>query len=213
MSTFNELVSLLEDYGFADTSTVRKEEVLNDAMWEIEADGPWRYQQKEATVALAASNRTPTMPSNFQIAVSFTIPSLPVRLWPEEYDYMAKSYSDLTTEGQPFFYYFIGTTCNIYPVPSATYTAQLMYLISQPKLTAGAAESAILLPAKHHRLIALKALSNLYAMEDDVDLSRVFAGFYQAKLEKVRADLAQVQIDMPQRIYDVYGSDEYWTEF
>jgi len=202
-----QIIAVWDDHGFSDTSTTRKEEVLNSSVNEILADGPWTFQQEEASVTL--SSRTPTMPTDFQLAYSFVIPSESIVLVPEEFDYVAKMFNDLTLTGIPAYYYFIGTECNIYPVPASSYSAKLMYLKNQTALTGSSVEADIVIPPKYHRVIVYKGLEMLYAMEDDPELSVVFGQFSERLLDKMRNDTANKQLDRPRRIYDVFANDDW----
>ena len=205
--TANDILLLWEDHGFADSTTVRKEEVLNSAVAELLSDGPWVFQQAEATMAI--STRTPTLPVDFHIAYSIVIPSLPVSLVPTDWDWISKTAGDLATVGQPIYYYFIGNQLNVYPVPDSSYSSRIMYIKNQPVLTSASVESDILVPPKFHRMIAYKGLEMLYSMEDDPDLATIFGGFYDRGVYKMKNDLSVKQLDRPSRMYDVADSDYY----
>jgi len=205
----SEIITELDDHGFADTSTARKEAVINDTMWEIDSLYPWPYLEGVATPNLTASNALVTVGVTFRSILSFTIPSQDVVLQPVRVETLEHSYpEDLTTYiGLPMYYYFIAGTLNVYPLPSSAYATRIRYLKLQSELTSASVESAILLPPRHHRAIVLGALSKLYAMEDDPELAVVFKRQYDERTTRVVEDLWARQYDRPDMVYDVFGDD------
>lgn len=199
--TVNELVDLLNDYGFEDTEVARKLEALTAAVWEICSLHPWDFLLKE-TSALSLSARTPTMPSDFDKVRTAVIPSVGRVLQPITAEDLIKRGCTLTDTGVPAYYYFIGETFYIYPVPSSTYTATLVYYAKQSELAADGAETTIVIPPKHHRCIAYRALVDLYEMEDDPELATTMEDRYNRRLAFMNAD-ATKQFDRDERIYDL----------
>jgi hypothetical protein len=131
------------------------------------------------------------------------VPSIPRKLLPERYETLIANDPGLTETGVPHFYYFLGNAIRIYPTPDTTYTAQLYYEKWPTELDAASAETAILLPVRHHRVLVTGALYKLYLMEDDAELSAQFERHFENRIERMRVDLHQRQIDREEYIIDV----------
>lgn len=204
----SEMISLLDDHGFADTSTERKVEVLQDAIDDICAEEPWPFLEDATDVTL--DSQTPTIPTDFQAAVAFVIPSQETVLIPERWEVMVKNYADLDTQtGVPYKYYFVGTDILVFPIPSGSYTAKLKYLKYHPEITASTVEADILIPAPFHRAIVFGALVNLFDMEDDNTNAQRFEARFERRKAKMKERIFRRQYDRPDRIFEL-DDDDIW---
>lgn len=210
--TVQNMIDELEDHGFADTATARKVAVINDTLWDIESRHPWPFLETENTAfTLTAGSATPSLPSDFSKMLSFTIPSEEVVMLPERLDTITKMIAGHESDqGVPGIYYFVGNTLKIWKVPQTTYTASIRYLKSQPEVDENDVASAVLLPARHHRVVVLGALYKLYAMEDDPELAIAFKQQYEERIELMAEDLFKRQYDRTDRIVDVWGD---WYDY
>jgi hypothetical protein len=205
----SDLIEVLDDHGFADTAEARKVETLNDTYFDVCSRDPWPFLEASASVSLTAGDDTPTLPTDFRAALVFIIPARAIVLQPERLDTIAKNRAGvITQQGLPYYYYFVGSELRIAPVPDTSDTATLFYLKNPTELTAASAESAILIPPRHHRVLALGAISRLYAMEDDPELSALFGQQFENRIATMRNDTWQRQFDRPDRVIDV--GEDFW---
>jgi hypothetical protein len=204
------IFSELDDHGFEDTGNTRKLAILQDTVYDVCSREPWPFLEQTASVAISSGNAVITLPSDFRAALALVIPSVGV-LTPERLDTVTKSYlAQSAPTGQPFLYYFVGESMRVFPTPDANYTTTLMYLRVHPVLTATSAESEILVPVRHHRVLVLGCLAKLYAMEDDTELSAVFMQQYEQRLQLMEADLWKKQYDRPERVVDIWDNGGGW---
>jgi hypothetical protein len=73
----------------------------------------------------------------------------------------------------------------------------------------GDPESALLIPARHHRVITLGAAYKLYVMEDDAELGASFSSDYDKRIAMMREDLIREQYDVSDHIFVV--DEEDWV--
>ena len=193
----SEILSELDDHGFADTSSTRKVAVVNDTYWDICGREDWPFLEAVSTsISTVNAQSFITMPANFLRAISLANPSGTFTLLYEDYETMAKLYPTLeTTTGTPLYYYFIAGVINLYPVPNAVLSLKLRFTAWPAELAANATESAILIPQRHHRALVTGALSRLYAMEDDPENSAIFSDQYEKRIEHIARDLLKRRID------------------
>lgn len=204
------IFSELNDHGFEDTTDTRKLAILQDVVWDVCSREPWPFLEQTAAMTFSAATAQLTLPSDFKAALALVIPGQAV-LIPERLDTVTKTYlSQPNQSGLPFQYYFIGEGMYVWPTPDKSYTGTLMYLRVHPALTATSAESEILIPARHHRVLVLGSLAKLYAMEDDTDLGAVFTQQYEQRLVTMEADLWKKQYDRPDRVVDFWEAGSWF---
>lgn len=203
MSAVADLISELDDHGFADTLASRKVSVINDVANDVNSRQAWRYLQATTTITL--DSVTPTMPADFRAVISLVIPSTGTILRPEDIRGVRKSYPSSANSTVPFLYYFVGSALSVYPTPDGAYPATLDYYRNQAVLTENSLEGEILLPPRHHRVLVLGALSKLYSMEDDAELAVLFDNQFEARIARMAEDLDMAQFDRPMQVVDVYG--------
>lgn len=211
MATVSDMLSELDDHGFEDTGQTRKVSILNDVANDVNSRNPWKFLRAETTLTLTAGDDSPTMPADYRQALGITLPDVQVTLIPDDVRAIRKTYRGDTVPAQPFMYYFVGETLRVYPVPDQTYNAVLDYVRNQPLLTGSSVEADILLPPRHHRVLVLGALSRLYAMEDDTELSSLFGNQFEARILTMTEDLTAEQYDRPMRVIDVYDEYDWWA--
>lgn len=213
MSDVSEIITILDDHGFSDAVTQTKVDAINDAYWDVCSREPWPFLEKSASVSFTAGDDTPTMPTDFRAVLSLFIPAQSLVLQPERLDTLAKNYpaqlgsTAAADRNRPLFYYFVGNELRLYPTPDAAYTATLFYVSWPAELTSGTLEAAIMVPARHHRVLVSGALSHLYRQEDDPDNAMLFETQLEKRLQSMRNDVYQRQFDRPDRVVDVYGDD------
>lgn len=205
--TVEELVEEADDHGFTHVSRTRKLRILSDIYADVASREAWPWLEKEANVSFTGSDNSPTMPTDFSKVISLVTDDCGP-LVPERLDYVTKAYHDLTATGTPHTYYFLGNELRLYPTPGAAVTARLKYVAKVSELDATDAETDILLPPRHHRVLALGMLSRLYLMDDDVELAVVFDKLYEDRISLMTDDLWMRQYDRSDRIY-VVDDDDY----
>ncbi len=212
MADVAALVAEIDDHGFADTTSGRKVGVINDTIADICSREPWPFLEKEILLTFNGASPLPSnMPVDFSKAVGLHEPSSGNAVNWERWEVVRKRFaSQLATLGlgSPLNYYFVGGKLKIYPIPTAAQTLNMDYVAFHPTVSAGTLESGILIPARHSRVIVLGSLYKLYSMEDDPELSQVFAQEYEHRLSIMREDLIRIQYDKPDHIF-VQDPEDY----
>ena len=209
----SEIISELNDHGFEDTTTPRKESVINDTIADVCAREPWPFLEKNITLTFAGSSETASnWPADFAKALSLVNPSTGQTIQYERREVVRKQYaSTLTQAGVPFVYSFLGGQARFYPLAGSSDTISMDYICSHPEVTSSTVESGILIPARHHRILVVGSLVKLYAMEDDPELSALFQEQFEDRLFKMREDLMRLQYDRPDRIF-VLDNDDFFDD-
>lgn len=209
MSDVADIIDELDDHGFEDTSTDRKLVAINDTVTDFCSREPWPFLEGNLALAFTGSAYPSNWPADFSKVLSIIDTSTGTTLTPERAEVIRRSYAtSLATVGAPSLYYFKAARANFLPVPASGYASLDMdYLRSHPVLTETSLEAAILIPARHHRVITLGSLYKLYAMEDDPELSALFEEQYENKISRLREDLSRLQYDRPDRIFVLDDDD------
>lgn len=211
------IIDELDDHGFADTPSNRKIAIVNSIVWRTLARADFPFLDGETDIALSAGSNVVTLPADYLRPVSLTIRSEGVVLAPDRLQVVNKKYvNQMADTGTPFLYYPVGDSTHasgyalrVFPIPDNDYTLHFQYRKQQTELSSSSAESAILIPKRHHReLIVNGALSRLYAMEDDPENSGLFRGFYDEAVAVLMDDLSLPQSDRPDYI-DVPNWDDW----
>lgn len=205
------LISELDDHGFADTPSARKVGILNDTIADVCSREPWPFLEKELQLTFDGVNAAPAnSPADFSKAIGLHDPVSAAPIQWERWEVVRKRHANQLTLlglGAPQNYYFVGGKLKVWPIPASTQTIDLDYVCFHPTVTAGTLEAAILVPARHHRVLVLGSLYKLYSMEDDPELSAVFSTEYEHRISIMREDLIRVQYDTSDRIFAQYPDD------
>jgi hypothetical protein len=207
----SEIITEINQHGFAELPDSLKLNVINDTLWEIEAEEPWPFLEKTIDLTFDGTNDYPTnLPTDFKSVRNLvTRDSSPVTLNPitkQEYRDFYFQYPE--AKGTPHSYYVSDKTIHFVPIPPSTTVVRLDYIATQPEVDATTPESGIYLPPRHHRLIVLGALAKLYMADDAVGYAQVAIQMYRAKLELVKADILMDQWQRPKHITVVDEDDE-----
>lgn len=209
----SEILTQLDNAGFEDTDEADKLDAINDTLWDIESRALWPFLEKTTTLNFDGSSAAATnMPSDFKAVMWLYDNTNGVTLWPERLSTIRDRYgSQISQVSDPLYYYFIGDSLRLYPVPPAsTGRFQLDYVASQPEVNAATAEAGILLPKRHHRLLVMGALWRLYEVEDDPEQGAVFNNRYEERIARMSEDLFRRQYQRADQIYVVDEDDEMW---
>lgn len=211
----SEIISDIRNHGFSDTTEFSSTLItghINDAYWDICSREDWPFLETSASVTL--STASVTKPTRFNRMLALIIPSNGQVVEPKPYSYILKNYSLSTTAtGCPRFYYFIGENLYVYPTPDTSYTATALYIQYPAELAAADVEASILIPARHHRILTLGALVQLYTLDDQLDIAAAMKQQYEDRIRMMRHDLWNKQIDRPDMIYPIYEENSlypYW---
>lgn len=211
-----EIITDIKNHGFNDQTDATLYGLINDAVWDIDSREIWPYLDTSTVLTWAANSATATgFPAQFSKVLSLINTSTGVVLQPEAFDVIRKNFPTALTEtGEPTRYYFIGDTLYVYPVPATDTSLTLAYVQWQTEITAVTTEAQILLPSRHHRIIVLKVLSDLYAQEDDLETASFFTNKFNERLVMMTYDIFMKQFDRPGRVYSVdyedFWGNEYW---
>lgn len=217
--TLADLRTAIQDHGFSDTTTTRLDEVINDTYMDVCAREPWPFLEKETTQATVSGTAQLTLPSDFNSLRSLACDALSLPMQPlREDDFRKRFAGQYTYQSLPQYYYFTGQASTgasgavpglfLWPVPDAAYTMTISYLMSVTGLNL--TTDVPVIPANHQRVLILGAIAQLYLLEDELMMSQAAERQYEKRLVNMRGDLWQLQVDRPERVYDLYGSDDYY---
>lgn len=202
-----DIISELDDHGFADTGSIRKVGVIQDTIWQIEGLKPWPFLQTTWTLNFDGTNSYPanwaTLNPSFRASKRLKDLSNGRRLAyvrDEEFDdYVGTNYAQT---GPPQLYYFGDAgALNVWPIPPAGSTLRLRGSRWSDPITAATTESGILIPKFFHRgLIVNGSLQRLYAMEDDTELAPIFQSYQSEALDMATETLFKSQYDRADHI-------------
>ena len=208
MSTLNELITSMLNHGFTDIDTATLTDLLNDAYEDVWGREAWPFREGQTTEDTTAGNATLTLPADFGKALSLVIDSMSLNLIPKRLDELEHQFSgDLTYNGLPMYYYFVGSTLKLYPVPDSVYTVTISYIKSFTPMANGTDAPAL---PSNHRIILLGALASAYDMEDDTDLALRFEGRFENRIQTVREEWWMQQYDKPDLWHDIYTFEDIW---
>lgn len=211
------LLTVLTDYGFADTSTQRKVDILNDVMWDICAREPWPFLEKSLNLTFngavsAPLNWTSVIQPEVVSVLSIVDTQYPLRLYPIRIEEFQNSLgARATLVDDPQYYYFLGPVLNVWPIPRASnVTTNCTYTYWPAALTSSSAEVAIPLPKRFHSALYFGALAQLYEMEDDAENGTRFDTRFENKLQQMRNDLWLRQRDRADTIEITDSDDDHF---
>lgn len=202
MSSVADLIDELNEHGFEDTVTERKVAVLYDTIQDICSREPWPFLEKNVTLTFDGTNGYPSnWPTDFSKVLSIIRPADGRTIQWERRETLRKRYANVLTQaGIPEWYSFLGGRANFLPIPTVSESLDMDYICTHPVIAESSVEADILIPARHHRVIAVGGLYKLYMLEDDPELAQVFRAEYEARLQVMREDLSRLQYDRPDRI-------------
>jgi hypothetical protein len=210
MANVSDWLSELTDHGFEDTTNTRKLAEINATISDLCAREPWPFLQKTIQLSFdGTSGKASNFPSDFRAQLTLTDPSTGRTINWERADVLRKRYaSQWSLVDAPTYFYDETGIIRAYPIPTSGYKLDSLYLCTHPVVDENTAESAILLPARHHHAVPVGTLYKLYAMEDDPENSALFKAEYEDLIMKMREDLSRLQYDRPDRIW-VLDDDDY----
>lgn len=213
-----DLLTIIDLHGFEDSEEDDKVSVLNDVLQEVCTREPWPFL--EVMFDLDASTDVDS-----DGLVDFTAqPALQSVLdiintanngrtvhWTRRDEHFKAQAANLTQTGDPYKYFFVGNDLYLWPIPTSG-TFRLTYLQVQEAVDADSVAADILLPERHHRLLAIGVIAKLHAQEDDPENASLFEGQFEQKMQLMRQDLFKKQWDRPDSIQvtdeDDWGYDD-----
>lgn len=208
-----DIIDILDLHGFEDVETADKVAVINDVLQEINTREPWPFLEVVADIddsdvdSEGAVTLDPVASSILDI-VNTQSYGRSIR-WIRRDDHFKRNATQLDLTGTPYKYFFVADTLYLWPIPDGG-TYRVTYLQIQEEVDSSSAETDMLLPARHHRLVALGALYKLHSQEDDPENAGLFKGQFDEKLILMRQDLFKKQWDSPDNILVV--DEEDWVE-
>lgn len=204
----DDIISEVDDHGFADESVARKIAALNWAIKDIANRKLWTFLDKVVTLTFNGSSATPTnAPTDLRAARKMIDLSQtnPRRINYKRIDDMEEHYN-LSDAGTPYFYYFEGTTLKVYQIPGASQTLRFRYAQVAPTVVSGGAESTIIIPSQFHEALVLRTVIRLYMMEDDTDMAAAFKPLYDEQLA-VMSEAYPMAADDPEYVHAIDWDD------
>jgi hypothetical protein len=213
LQTTADILSVLNDHGFSDTSTSTKLDFLNDTASEFCALEPWPFLEASITLTFSgSSNVAANNPADFRSSVKIVDPTSGRKVRPERLDTLESSAATLLTEnGEPLVYYFEAGQLRFAPIPPATFTARMRYLRLHPDITADTAAAGYLIPQRHWQVLVYGTLAKLYDLDDDPEMSDRMERHFDKKVAKIRAELWKQQYDEPD--YVAITDPDYLIDF
>lgn len=210
-----DLLTIIDLHGFEDSEEDDKVSVLNDVLQEVCTREPWPFLETfvdfdEGDVDTAGKVTLPGTPPELAsvldiIATDSNSASGKIR-WIRRDEHYSRNPANLTQSGAPYKYFFIGNDLYLWPIPDSG-NFRCTYLQVQEAIDADSLEADILLPARHHRLLAVGAIAKLHAQEDDPENAGLFQGQFDSKLMLMRQDVYKKQWDSPDSILVVDDED------
>lgn len=212
--TVTELLSELNAHGFEDTDIFEKLRAINFSIKNISQRRPWPFLEKVMTFTFDGANATPSnAPTDLRAVMKILDTTTGRRVRFKRTDDLEEQYgTQLTTSGEPYFYYFEGVQLKIWKVPSATQTLRARYLRTAPNVAEGDPETAIIIPPDFHEAIVFRTLMRLYDLEDDPELSQRFEVHYENVMTQMADALMTLQHDEPEYIH-VFDADDWDYDF
>lgn len=204
------LISALDDHGFEYVTTTRKVEAIQDAIRVIEAARPWPFLETSTNLNFDGSSDIPSnMPGNFRAALRAKDLVTGRRVLPIRLDDLEDQIgTDYGRVDDPRLYYFEGNNLKFWPIPPAsTARVKLRHLSFSADITSTSAESAIIVPARHHPAILFGALSRISAMEDDPEMSTLWATRRDERMAVMIEDVVRKQYDQPDFVRVIDADD------
>jgi hypothetical protein len=208
------LLTILNAYGFEDTTTPTKVNAAQAALRSILNRKPWPFLEAVKTLAFDGTSPVTTTSLTDLRAVMKIIDSSsgqPRRIRFMRTDDLEEQFS-LTDVGTPYYYYFVGTQLNVYPIPGATQSLRLRYLRKAPVLTETSTEAQVLLPADFHEVWEFRTVANLADSDDDNDVAARFEAKAENGIAQMTEALFALQHDEAEYVHvidiDDYGYDD-----
>lgn len=202
-------ISLLNDHGFEDTSSTRKMEAVNDAQWDLSSREPWPFLEKQIDLTFSGASGVPTnLPADLGQVLQVVNVQTGATISPSRNDDYTKWYVlNAADVADPLKFYFIGKTMKFHPIPAASTTVRMIYTCIPTAVTETSLETDFIVPPRHHRAIAYLALAHLYLMEDDPENAQSFAQLAEQRIQNMRPDIWERQLQDPDYIHIVDFDD------
>lgn len=208
--TPQEILTELNDHGFADLGTTAQLRAINQSHKNIIYRKPWPFRETTLTLTFDGTNPFPlNNPADLRAVMKIIDPSTGKRIrFMRTDDFEERHGNQMTAAGTPILYYFVGTQLRVWNVPPASQTLYSRYLRSAPSVLAGDPESAFMLPPEFHEAIVFRTLMRLYDLDDDSALSARFEAHFENVMAQMEGDLFTRQMDEPEYVHAV-DSDDY----
>ncbi len=193
-------IAALADYGYGDRLTATKVRAIQLAVRDIERRRPWPFL--EADPLNLTFNGSSDIATNTPARLRAVIRAkdltarrrvIPIRVEDLE-DLIGADYSRVAS---PIYYYYESGDLKFWPIPTASTSVKLRYLVRSAVITDTSAESAYLVPPEHHDVILMEALAILAESEDDIELAVHFRNLKDKRLEEMVEDIYHWQYDEP----------------
>lgn len=149
--TFAELYAELEARGFTHLSVTRRKQIVNDAVAELDEMFPWPYREA------SGEGTAPLTVADLGAIEQVTNETDQYVLEPRTFQWLSDMYGDLSTSGNPSFYYVAWPSGSpvVATYPSNSDTIGVQYWRTSPTLSADGDEP--LAPARFHQAYLLIA--------------------------------------------------------
>lgn len=208
MTLMTDWIDTMEDYGFDDLDRTTLARLLDDAHKELCLREPWPFLEREESITQAANDNTLSTTLALGKVLGLVNTTSKYVLQPLRTDGQLKDFvGDLSLQGDPTHYYFVGDTLYLWPTPEAATSLRIRFLTEPTTLVETSQDSAVLWPAKHDSVILYAALSKAYFINDDPQ-GGVLQQVMDARYQIARADLWMKQYDRTDRMI-VLDDDEF----
>jgi hypothetical protein len=210
-----DIMDILDLHGFEDVEDDDKVAVINDVLQEIITREPWPYLEVVYDFDSADVGADGLVDFTSQPILAAVLDIVNTSQygrtisWIRRDDHFKRNASQLDLTGTPYLFYLVAGALYLWPIPTGD-SYRLTYIQVQDELTSSDGEEDILLPARHHRLIALGALYKLHSQEDDPENAAMFQQQFENRMQLMRQDLFRQQYDRPDTIQVV--DEEDWVD-
>jgi len=217
------MINEMDLYGFEDFDDEQKVLLLNEAYLDIVTREPWPFMERVIVINVPASaskitnnsvvldpdKTSPTGPiTDLGAVLSMIDTTNSIVMLPERADTIEKNYRVVDDAGVPEKYYFIGDDLYLYPAASGGTVYRIYYLKTPEDLQVDTAESAILIPKRHHSIIVYGALIKAFLVNDDPQAA-VFQNAFESRYQQMRNDVWMNQYDRTERVHIITDSYDW----
>jgi hypothetical protein len=198
-----QLRTAVSDRGFARFTTAQLQQVVNDALHELDGMEPrWPYLQT------TTSGTAPLTVSDYVDVTDVINTTLNIPLAFTRYEDLARWAGDLTaTAADPSWWYFTpGSTTSISTYPVTTRTLKVIYYKATTDLSADG--DTPLAPSRWHHVIVDLAERNAHRQKGDRAMADAVQADVDRKLGLMRTDLLFRQVAGPAQVLDL-GVENY----
>jgi hypothetical protein len=202
------MIAEIQEHGFEDMSSARIVAAINDAYHDVSSRIDWPWMRTVYTDYSVSGNTNLTLSGSWKkihkMICLTTKTIIPYREYYELIDENGVINSASITNGEPTNYYIWDDTIKFWPPPDAVRQYSVWATIDTTDLTSSSVTADIAIPAKHHRVLVLGALKNLYPLNDDLGAAQYFEQQFEKRIQWMIEEAFDKQGETEKFIVDSY---------